>query len=63
MRALRSESICAAQARLFTVRQVALLLTFADQAVIAIENAAVQGGGARNPLTRPEQTATSEICA
>ena len=56
----------ATEVRPFTDKQIELLQTFADQAVIAIENVApVRGGGGAHPRAAPksleQQTATSEV--
>ena len=63
--AIGSIQIRRTEARLFTERQVALLETFADQAVIAIENVRLfKELEARNrdlTETLEQQTATSEI--
>src|SRR2546426_7122649 len=63
--AIGSLSVRRADARLFSEQQIALLQTFADQAVIAIENVRLFTElGARNSELRvalEQQTATGEI--
>src|SRR5436190_9874754 len=63
--AIGAISLRRAEARPFTERQVALLQTFADQAVIAIENVRLfnEVGSRNRDLTEAleQQTATSDI--